>query len=105
MKRKYPQPISPELLQGLLEIRAEERAFAKGHTLSRWVTAKRKWGRGARIATCVDCGVTAIILPRGDSRAEGRLAEDSPGIRGEALGKPCEHDIDPSQGMLGLRMM
>lgn len=90
-------PCTFEQLSTALAQQAHRLAAAGGHHLGGWTHAKKKFGRGARLAFCLKCGDGALLLPGGDAyAAHGPHAHQmrlSPGMRGEALSRVCPADL------------
>ena len=94
MKWTYPMILSA------LEITAIRRSGVLGHRLGKWTDAKRKLGRSARKAECVICGKQVLLTPLGYGNARNKLAQDVPGIRGDAVFEPCVEPGDHNETVL-----
>ena len=84
--------VSGDAMVALLQTRARCLAIAQGHSLGVWVEAKRKYGKGAKRASCVHCGVKAIVMPYGHQGGPP-AAQTNPVIMGDGVLTPCVESL------------
>lgn len=81
--------LTPETVLDILQLRAEERAEALGHFTSHWSVAKKRFGKNAKRAVCLNCGKHVVVTPYGNPEGP-KLARNVPCMLGDVVFEKCE---------------